>query len=1050
MPSLRCGAVVVAALFAGLVTAQLPNPEPTKVVGARSLAISPDGDRLAFVYRGDIWVSPSDGGRATRLTSHVEFDDTPLWSPDGQWIAFRSNRNGGNDIYAIPAEGGQTIRLTYHPGGVTPTSWSADGRFIYFTASREKPNPGIYGVDVTTLELKEVLLDFQPIGSPVVMSNGNEFVYTRLGFPWVRPRYEGARAAQLWLLDAQGRRVELRNNGFQHLWPQIGHDGRILVITVEQKTRSVAPVGQSVGRIEDNERKTPNVYQIDRNGRATRLTNFVGGGVRFLTAASNAPVVAFERDGAVYKMQFGEAPREVNIVATVDDKFTQITRDVVTNGAGAVALSPDHATFAFVARDEVWSVPVQQGTRPNDSDARRITDWVGIDGNPIWHPNGRSIYFTSDREGSERLYRYELETSRTVPITRVDHDVTSLRVAPNNRFINFWLTGSDGGLMQLDTRTDQVTRVFERPGNFRGFTDYAWSPDMRYVAYLVRAPGAVINQQSRQNVWIYDTQTREHHNVTRINAFHNAPAFSADGKFLYYVSDRQQSGIFRVPLQPLGFREQDQDLTYTRAEGNVQVEIDFSGIEHRATLHTSSGLVSNLRFDPTDGYLYYSSGGQVSRVSYDGRRTETITSGDPIGPFEFDNDYERLIYSQGGLPRIMMLRRPNRPVTSVNFRAEFVRDLREVRHAAFMQLWRTFNRAFYDPDFHGRDWVAIRDRYEPLLDSVEHPAEMALVLDMMVHELEASHTEVRGGGGPSGISVAHPGFTFDYSHRGPGIRVLEVPDRTPGSLEATRINPGEYVLKINGKDVRLTEHLYRDVLSGQIGRDMTFTVNSEPTLEGAREVRYVALSDGAFNGIIRENEIRARRAYVEERSGGRLTYIEIPAMSGGALAQFNFEAWEFIDGKEGVIIDVRRNGGGNIADMLIDMIEREPHAYYVDRDGNPVFQPENSWNRPTAVLISETSASNAEMFPNAMKSRGLGTIIGMPTPGYVIWTTGLGLVDGTSARLPGAGVFRMDGSPMENNGEQPNIRVWNDPVDVLNGKDDQLDRAIEYLLRRLG
>jgi len=369
--------------------------------------------------------------------------------------------------------------------------------------------------------------------------------------------------------------------------------------------------------------------------------------------------------------------------------------------------------------------------------------------------------------------------------------------------------------------------------------------------------------------------------------------------------------------------------------------------------------------------------------------------------------------------------------------------------AAFFQFWRGFNRSFYDPNFHGRDWVAIRNRYEPLLDSVRHRSEMATILNEMVGELESSHSEVGSApGGPAGQGAAHFGVTFDYGYDGPGIKIKDVPAHTPGSYPKTKLNPGEYIMAVNGKDVRLDEALYRDVLTKEAGRDLTLLVNKDPKKEGAREVKFRALSNGEYSQILYKNRIEKRRKYVEEKSKGKLSYIHIAGMGGNNYDDFNREFWELIQGKKGIVIDVRDNGGGNISDQLIDILERIPHSIYQDRDREPLPAPAQSWNMPTVVMCAESSYSNAEMFPYAMQQRRLATLVGMPTPGYVIWTGGFPLVDGTSARMPGSGVFRLNGISLEGNGVEPDIKVPITREQYFAGEDPQLDKAIEVLLKQ--
>jgi C-terminal processing protease CtpA/Prc len=383
----------------------------------------------------------------------------------------------------------------------------------------------------------------------------------------------------------------------------------------------------------------------------------------------------------------------------------------------------------------------------------------------------------------------------------------------------------------------------------------------------------------------------------------------------------------------------------------------------------------------------------------------------------------------------------------VTFTADWDRDVRAERKAAFTQFWRSYHRGFYDSNFHGRDWEAIRKRYEPLLDAVETREEFATLLQMMVGELEASHSEVSPapGGNPSPVTP-HLGFTFDYSYEGPGIKVAEVPQGAPGSYPQTRIRQGEYVLAINGQDVTLDENLWR-LINDKQEREFEFLVNSKPNKDGARVVKYRVLSSGEWSDLIYRNRVERLRKYTDEKSGGKIGYVHISSMGFSNQVRFEREVYEQVVGKQAMIIDVRFNGGGNISDTLVDWLERKPHGFYRPRDGAVELAPSRAWDKPIIVLMNEHSYSNAEMFPYAMRAKGLAKLVGMPTPGYVIWTWGLQLVDGTGARMPQSGVYRLDGTPMENIGEKPDVQVWLSPDDWLAERDPQLDKAIEMLMR---
>ena len=1030
--------------------AQLPAPSREPLIGARSLALSPDGSRLAFTYQGDIWVAPSSGGRALPVTNHVEMDDNPIWSPDGEWIAFSSNRYGSNDIFVVPAEGGRTQRLTLHSSNDVPTDWSPDGKTILFSTTRDSNLDGILGVDVATGKNRQYFLDNVSVDNPRFSPDGRKILYTRLGFPWTRPRYQGSAASQIWEYDlATGKRSEWRDTGHQHLWPHYALGGKtILAVTVEQTTPSSSYVGKPIPKNVDTLARCPNIYAIDTPGKARRITNFTEEGPRFLTVSDDGRTAAFERDGDVYVLPLGSEPKKISITASLDDKTTNEERLVLRTGAVDQTVSPKADRIVFNVRGELWMVPTKKGKGPNADDAKQLTTWEGFDEQPLF-VDDTTIFFVSDRQGAKRLYKMNVDTLATTPITTDNNDVGALALSPDGKSVTFWKAGREGGLYIVPVTGGAPKQLLLRPRNDDGgsIPQYAFSPDGRYVAYPedLRRSGYYY-WEAASNIWILDTQTGNRVNVTRMSSQHGSPRWSPDGKYLFFSSNRQGTGVFALPLKAEDARETELDLKYVKPTGPVKVEIDFDDIENRSRRVISTGIVTNIRFDATNGEVFYLLDGDINRADYNGDNPRKVTNGGGIGSFEFTTDGNQLEFVRNGTLNTLNLRNPQMPITTVAFRADWVRDVRKERAAAYDQFWRSYNNSFYDANFHGRDWLALGARYRKLLGSVGHRNEMATVLNMLVGNLEASHSEVgAGAGNPQGEPTSHLGFTFDYSYDGPGIKIKEVPERTPGYYAKTKLVPGEIVTQVNGKAVSLNEELYQ-VLQGQNGRDLTLTVKGSDGK--TREVKYRALSGGEFNGLVNANLLRWRRQYVEQKSGGKIGYVHIAGMSGGELDRFNQQVWEYGEGKKALIIDVRGNGGGNTSDRIIDILERVPNSIYQIRDDEPQLGPGQALNIPMVVMAAENSFSNAEMFPYAMRQRKLATLVGATTPGYVIYTYGLPLIDGTVARMPSTGVYRLDGSPLENMGQEMDYVVPYTPEDYFNKRDPQLDKAIEVLLKQ--
>jgi len=1035
-------------VLSGLIALASFSHAQDHLIGARNLALSPDGTRLAFSYQGDIWVAPAGGGRAVPIASHVEMDDNPIWSPDGSQIAFSSNRYGNFDIFVVGADGGKVKRLTYNSGSEIPTDWTPDGKSIVFRSVRDKEFNGIYSVDVDSSKLHELFLDSSTVNGARILPDG-KVLYQRGGFPYVRPRYEGTGNAQPWLFDpATGKRTKLHGSTFQHLWTNYGAKGTVYTVTVSEKTPSSTPLGQQPVKYTDNAKNTPNVY-VMANGQISPVTSVVGGsGTRYLTVARKADALAYEHDGEVFVKSGGKLT-QIKLTASLDDKVNNEARMVATSGVTDASLSSKGDFIVFAMANDLWQVGVNKAKGPNAEDATRLTDWAGLDQEPVLAPDAKSVFFTSDRGGNLNLYQLNLETKEAKQLTTFTGDVTELSLTPSKKKLTFIVAGSGGGIYTVDVATGVIDLVLKTPGGNRlgDGTDYDWSPDERYLAYTTRLPGTGYYYWDEGNgINIYDTQTKTLHDITGLNARYGGPVFSPDGKYLAFASNSEGDGIYMLPLQPEDARTTELEARYERPKATPKVEINFEDIDNRAR-RVAAGMPSSLIYDPLTGDLFSLQNGDLVRTSYDGTDTKPFTAGAGLSRVVLGNDDNTWFGIKGGLAHRIIIRGPGAPQQPITFRAEWVRDLRKEHEAAFQQFYRGFNHSFYDGNFHGRDWAKIRDRYYPLLSSVGHRNEMAIILNQMVGELESSHSEVGAAPVPGSTSTAALGLSFDYGYAGPGMKVSGVPKRSPASYAKTQIKVGETILKVNGKAAELSEKFISEALNDQVGRDLNLLVRG---LDGKdRTLKYRALSGGEQGGLFERAKLEERKAMVEKLSGGKVSYVYIAGMGDGNFQQFNKEYWKAIQGRKAMIIDVRGNGGGNISDRLVDMLERQQHSWLKLRDEDVQPAPGQSFGVPLVVMCDETSFSNAEMFPEAMKTRKLAKIIGNTTPGYVIWTGGFPLVDGTNARMPGTGQYRLNGQPMENFGTVPDYIVPITVEDVFAGKDPQIEKAVDVLLKQV-
>jgi Tol biopolymer transport system component/C-terminal processing protease CtpA/Prc len=1103
-------------------------------------ALSPDGKRLAFVYRGDIWVSDSSGGRAYPVTQHGELDAYPIFSPDGQWIAFSSIRNSNWDIFVVPSTGGTARQMTFSSGSEVATDWSPDGKTLLFSGTRDTPDSTLFSLDVVSLRFRALTRDYKSISQAAYSPDGRSITFSRHGFPWFRPRYTGSAAAQIWTLGvSDSSRAALTSNEFQHLWPRFLPSGKeIVAVSVSETTPSAPALDKPTPRLSglDNADRTPNLWSFPAgkggSGKGRRITNFVGGsGVRYPAVARESGDIVFEAENDLYLLKSGsKEPQKLNLQCGGEDKENNLSREVLATGAEEAVISPDGSNFAFGLRGEIWTIPVEKAKTRNADLATRLTDYVGFDRDFVWSLDGKTLYFVSDRTNNDRVYALDAATKSVKPMWEGPADARGPKVSPDGKLLAFWVAGpvepdgkGTGGLYvrpipgpaptptptstpappvapgtpapatptapapapaPVPVAQDPATppapvapapaapattakppetsaapkveepkfvdgparRILALPRALQG--DFSWSPDMKWIAYTRRGV-----ESGGMNVWIAPADgSGTPVNVTRLNAFHRMPTWSPDGKYLFFASNRNGNGLYVLPLKPEEARADELQIKFEKPKEPVKVEIDFEDTAQRIRLLTTQSVDSDLTVT-TGGQIYFLSGGDVWSCSYDGKETKKLSTIGGVSQLSASVDGKSLFFMSGGNLFSMKVRVADNVAVGgdtpapVVFSAPFERDMRDERRAAFTEFWRSYNTRFYDGGFHGRNWEAIRERYEPLLESVATRDEFSMLLNRMVGELEASHSEV--GAAPSkvkGPATRYLGINYDYSYEGPGIRVLNVPKRAPGSYAKTSIKPGEYILAVDGQDVTLDENLFR-VLNDKGDRDFELLVNSKPTKEGARKVTFKALAWSDWTDIYYRNRIERLRRTVEESSKNKLAYVHIAGMGGANQTTFDRELYEYAEGKDGVIIDVRFNGGGNISDNIINWLGIKPYGSYVPRDGFPDPAPDRGWKKPIVVLMNEQSMSNAEMFPYGMRAAGLAKLVGMPTPGYVIWTTGLGLVDGTSARMPLSGVYRLDGSPMEDQGEEPDVRVPMSQEDWVAERDPQLSKAIEILMQ---
>lgn len=1036
MTAWKVVASVCLVIVAGSARAQTPSPsdllrmpEEKPLRGASWPALSPDGKTLCFTYLGDLWTVPSVGGTASRLTVHEGLDASARWSPDGKFIAFTSLRNGNADVYLIPARGGEARQVTVNSANDWLNDWSPDGNKLLFYSIRDTHTFALYSIDLHTKAVKRLTNDDDPLRFGAWSPDGKLLAYTRAGQPWWRPWYRGSVAAATILQDTTtGKLRTLYKSNEQQFWPLFTPDSKSVYVTTIHGGN------------------TPNLWRFPTAGGDPKpITHYTTDAVRYPGIARDGSLLTYLWNGDLYTCKpDGSDTKKLTIVANSDDKINNQEHITINQFADQAKLSPDGKQIALVLRGEIWLVPISGG------DAKRLTDNPAKDGDIAWAPDGSKLAFISDRGNQTDVYTLDVKTKAVTRLTNDDEAESNPQFSPDGKSISYAKAGSTPGLYVVPSSGGPQRRLAEGNGNNNfgtGIVGQAWSPDSKWVAF------ARMDRYENRDLWVVPAVGGIAVNVSRYPGSNFQPQFTKDGRHLLFLSDRNGPLLlFQIPLEEEDDQADDKDENgkpKPRPDRSKDVKIDFDDIHLRAKQITPPiGNVEDYDITPDSQRFVVRIGGNfwVAGIM-GGPAVQLTTNGEPGQDIQITPDGSRFFYlGANGTPRSLAL--SGGPPSVVAFSAQLLFDRRVTYQLAFNEFYRRFGAGFYDAKMHGVDWKALRAKYEPQLQAVGTPEEFSNLLSEMVGEVNSSHSEISPASQGGGPQTATLGLFYDDNYAGPGLKVTGVMAKGPADRPSTRIAPGEYVLSVDGTDVKMTEDYYQ-TLQDKAGKPVELLVNSKPSKDGARTVKIKPISFGQWSNLEYEARVKHTRALVDKLSNNRLAYLHIHGMDPVSLRRFERELWSDAMSKDGLILDIRGNGGGNTHDAILAALERRVYGYTQPRDGLRVTQPEQAWTKPIVLLIDENSYSDAEIFPAGFRSLKLGKIVGVPTPGYVIGTYGGQLVDGTTFRLPSWGWYTLDGKNMENLGIPPDITVENAPEDVVVGRDKQLEVAVQTALKQV-
>ena len=1058
------------------------------------------GDKVVFTYAGDLWMASASGGAAHRLTAHPGVEYFAKFSPDGKWIAFTGQYDGDEQVYVVPAEGGEPRQLTFYPArGPLPArwgydnqvyGWTPDGKSILFRSLRDSFELGhnqLYtvpaaGGPATALPMPQSGAgDFSP--------DAKKLVYSPL-FRDFRTwkRYEGGWAQDLYIFDLASHSAEN-------------------ITSNPRADRDPMWIGDKIYFSSDRD-GTNNLYVYTPSSRQTRqLTRGKTWDVRW-PSSDNQGLIAYELDGELHLYDVKkDSDRKLSITVPDDGLSKRPSRISVANLIEGFDLSPKGERAVFVARGDVFTVPIEKGATRNLTSSSSAHDKWGR-----WSPDGRKIAFVSDRSGEDEIWLINQDGSGKPE--QITSNGQVFRYAPewaaDGKRLAF--SDKDGKLYILTLDDKKLTEIAdEKRGQIR---DYTWSDDGGHLAFTMSNP------QGSRAVYVWSVADSQVRRVTDEFFHHYSPAWDPDGNYLYFLSDREyapligsnefnyaltrQAGIFvlalrkdtkhpfpaesdevtlapetpaaatppAAPVAP-GVSPASQEAKPAAAKEEPKkkgyITIDFDGIESRVSrvpLDADSffGLAAikgHILFARGGGFFYgRDSWVQTSVRVYNIKERKETTLAERVNGFALSADGSKALVRSGPEFKLYDLPVRGQPASkTVSTRGLMVdRVPAEEWAQIFDEVWRRFRDFFYVKNMHGNDWKALHDQYKSLLQYVGHRSDLNYVMGEMVAELSSSHAYISGGDWqiPSRPQVALPGARFALDAASGRYKITQVfrgqneedRYRSPLTEVGMDVKAGEYLLAVDGEELKPTEDPYR-LFRNKADRTVTLTLNSKPSLDGARKVTYRPVT--SEESLLYLDWVTSNKEKVDKLTGGRVGYLHIPDMGASGIREFIKWFYPQVK-KEGFIIDVRGNGGGNVSQMLIERLRRQLLATGFSRtNDDPSTYPGVVFYGSLVCLLNETSASDGDIFPNMFKRAGLGPLIGKRSWGGVIGITDRGpLIDGGTVNVPEFGNANAEGKwDVENHGVDPDIVVENDPKSLIAGRDPQLERGVEEVLKRM-
>jgi tricorn protease len=1085
--------LVARTCLAVLVLASLSNAPAHSALEECRLLRQPDiqGDRIVFVYGGDLWSVAKRGGVASRITTHEGIERFPKFSPDGATIAFTAEYDGNVDAFTVPAEGGEPTRLTWHPYTDQVAEWYPDGKSVLLRSSRASaiqrftrffrmPVSGGF----------EEMLALPEGGYAGISADGSQIAFVSPSYDnrtW--KRYRGGNAPEIWTYD-------FKLNTSQKITDWAGADEWPMWH------------GRTIYYTSDKGGPTVNLWAYDTTAKSHKqVTRFSDYDVKWPSIGGDS--IVFEKGGYLWVMDLpGSQAQQIRVLVPDDKPATRAELRNVANLAQSYDLSPSAKRAVIEARGDLFTVAAEKG------DVRNLTrSPASRERDPSWSPDGKWIAYLSDASGEYEIH--VIGSDGTTPDRQVTKGGSTFRFgprwSPDSKKVAF--SDKTMTLWWADVESGRLTRVDKSEDG--EIQDFRWSGDSRWLAY------AMPLETGFQKINLYSLDTRAVTSVTDgLNDDYN-PAFDPEGKYLYFLSRRTlnpEFGNFELnfhfsatdrifvatlrkdlasPVAPESDEEKGEDESNKDDKGKdgksskkdddkknggeddkkakepEPVKIDLEGLAMRvAVVPVPEGRIAGLsvfkdkliylRLDP----FIANSGGDgpptnaaLHTFNLEKREEKVILS--KIRPgYAVSKNGAKVLYRSADAFGIVEATEGKKAgdgkiaadtlMTIVDPRKEWLQ--------MFNEAWRLERDFYYDPGMGGLDWKAVGEKYRPLVAHVAHRADLNYILGELIGELATSHAYVGGGDAPQvpRVEIGLLGADFELDEPSGRYRFKKLyRDSSWGSSTlaplaepGVQVKVGDYLLSVNGVPIKAPTNLYA-AFEGTAKRRTSIQVADTPSAKEPKSFTVTPISDESslrYRSWVNEN-----REKVSKATNGRVAYIHVPDTAISGMQEFTRQYFPQVD-KDGIIVDERWNGGGFIPDFFVERLQRKTWTRWSNRDGNGFKTPSTALDGPKCILVNQYAGSGGDAFPYYFKLQGLGPIIGKRTWGGLVGIShSLPLVDGGSVTMPDFGMWDPKSGDwvVENHGVDPDIEVENPPHELVSGRDPQLERAILYIQEEL-